>query len=177
MSATCWRKARAGRLDFIFFPMIDMLTTMLDDCRGSNACPAGAATPEAVQSAFSLSRNLFEEHKITYLHPLINLADRELFALQMFECWKDILGLDWQENSRAMASAFAAQHALREPAPPRLPPAVWTRLERERADRSRPARPSLSSRSGPEPGNPGFAAAAWLSDLFADLPAARRQIC
>ena len=92
--------------------MIDTLTTTLDDCRGSNACPAGAATPEAVQSAFSLSRNLFEENKINYLHPLISLADRELFTLQMFECWKNILGLDWQENARAMASAFAAQFAF-----------------------------------------------------------------
>ena len=103
-------KSARKKLDLIFFPMIDILTTMLDNCAGSNACPAGSATPEAVHSAFSLSRNLFEEHKITYVHPLINLADRELFALQMFECWKDILGLDWQENTRAVASAYAAQH-------------------------------------------------------------------
>lgn len=103
-------KSDHRKLDLIFFPMIDILTTMLDNCDGSNACPAGAATPEAVHSAFSLSRNLFEEHKITYVHPLLNLADRELFALQMFECWKDILGLDWQENTRSVEAAFAAQH-------------------------------------------------------------------
>ena len=104
-------KSVRRKLDFIFFPMIDMLTTMIEDCRGSNACPAGAATPEAVQSAFSLSRNLFEEHNITYMHPVVNLADRELLALQMFECWKETLGLDWQENSRAIEAAYTAQQS------------------------------------------------------------------
>jgi predicted CoA-substrate-specific enzyme activase len=104
-------KSSRRKLDFIFFPMIDMLTTTLEDCRGSNACPAGAATPEAVQSAFSLSRNLFEEHNIIYMHPVVNLADRELLALQMFECWKDALGLDWQENSRALEAAYTAQQS------------------------------------------------------------------
>jgi predicted CoA-substrate-specific enzyme activase len=102
-------KSSSRKLDLIFFPMIDTLTSSLEDCRGSNACPAGAATPEAVQSAFSLSRNLFEEHNIAYVHPLASLADRELFTLQMFECWQDILGLDWQENARAIDAAYAAQ--------------------------------------------------------------------
>jgi predicted nucleotide-binding protein (sugar kinase/HSP70/actin superfamily) len=107
-------KSTHRKLDLIFFPMVDVLTTMLTDCLGSNACPAGAATPEAVKSAFSLSRNLFEEHQIAYVHPLVNLADHELFALQMFECWKDILGLDWQENTRAVDVAYAAQHSFED---------------------------------------------------------------
>jgi predicted nucleotide-binding protein (sugar kinase/HSP70/actin superfamily) len=105
-------KSTRHKLDLIFFPMIDVVTTLLTECDNSNACPAGSATPEAVKSAFSLSRDLFKEHQITYVHPLVNLADRELFALQMFECWKDILGLDWQENTRSVASAFAAQQSF-----------------------------------------------------------------
>ena len=121
-------KSSRRKLDLIFFPMIDTLTTTLEDCRGSNACPAGAATPEAVQSAFSLSRNLFEEHNITYVHPLVNLADRELFALQMFECWKDILGLDWQENARAIDAAYAAQQRYENGLRERIAPDSWTSL-------------------------------------------------
>ena len=123
-STTCWIKARAGSCDFIFFPMIDILTTMIEDCRGSNACPAGAATPEAVQSAFSLSRNLFEEHNITYMHPVVNLADLELLALQMFECWKDVLGLDWQENTRAIDAAYDAQQRYEKELRQAIPPAA-----------------------------------------------------
>ncbi len=103
------RSSGNKKLDIIFFPMIDTLTTSLEDCRGANACPAGAATPEQVQSAFSLSRNLFEEHQVRYVHPLANLGDRELFALQMYECWNPLLGLDWKENTRAVAAAYEAQ--------------------------------------------------------------------
>ena len=103
------RSSGNKKLDMIFFPMIETLTTSLEDCRGANACPAGAATPEQVQSAFSLSRNLFEEHQVQYVHPLVNLADRELFALQMYECWNPLLGLDWKENTRAVAAAYEAQ--------------------------------------------------------------------
>jgi predicted nucleotide-binding protein (sugar kinase/HSP70/actin superfamily) len=32
----------------------------------------------------------------------------------MFECWKDIFGLDWQENARAVASAYAAQQSFED---------------------------------------------------------------
>ena len=105
-------KSSLAKLDFIFFPMFDTLTTPLTDCRGSNACPAGAATPEAVHSAFSLSRSLLEEHEIEYLHPLVNLADRKLFALQMFDCWRKFLGLDWEENTRAVSAAYEAQEGF-----------------------------------------------------------------
>ena len=97
------------KLDIVFFPMIDMLTSFIEDCRGANACPAGAATPEQVKSAFSLSRNMFDEHNVQYVSPVVNLHDRELFALAMYECWKDLLGLDWKENERAVAAAYEAQ--------------------------------------------------------------------
>jgi predicted nucleotide-binding protein (sugar kinase/HSP70/actin superfamily) len=36
------------------------------------------------------------------------MQDRELFRYQIFSCWKNLLGLDWQENSRAVEIAFAA---------------------------------------------------------------------
>ena len=164
-------KSSRRKLDFIFFPMIDILTTMIEDCRGSNACPAGAATPEAVQSAFSLSRNLFEEHNITYMHPVVNLADLELLGLQMFECWKDVAGAGLAGEHPRHRSGLRSAAALRERAAPAIPPAAG-QTGAGTADRPGSAGPSLSPRSGPEPGNPRFAATAWLSDLFADLPAA-----
>jgi predicted CoA-substrate-specific enzyme activase len=124
-------KSAKKKLDIFFFPMLDMLTTWIEDCRGANACPAGAATPEQVKAAFSLSRDLFDEHKVQYVHPVLNLQDRQLFALEMYECWKDRLGLDWQENERAVAAAYVAQQryeaALREESRRLL-----DRLEREK---------------------------------------------
>jgi predicted CoA-substrate-specific enzyme activase len=93
-------------LDYIFFPMIDVVTSPLENCAGQNACPAGAATPEAVKAAFSLSRNWLAEAGIRYLNPLIGLADKSLFRLQMFECWHEILQVSWEESARAVDAAF-----------------------------------------------------------------------
>jgi predicted CoA-substrate-specific enzyme activase len=95
-------------LDVIFFPMIDVLTTMLKVCTGSNACPTVTATPNAVKSAFTKEGDLFAENKINYLDPILNLADRKLFGLQMYRAWADVLGLSEEENDRAVAAAFTA---------------------------------------------------------------------
>jgi len=93
-------------LDAIFFPMFDVLTSPLKDCSGSNACPSGSATPEAVKAAFSRTVDWFAQRKVQYLNPVVDLADRDLFKYQMFSCWNRILALDWEENSRAVDIAF-----------------------------------------------------------------------
>jgi len=95
-------------LDVIFFPMIDVLTTMLKVCTGSNACPTVTATPNAVKSAFTKEGDLFAENKINYLDPILNLADRKLFGLQMDRAWAGVLGLSEEENDRAGSAAFTA---------------------------------------------------------------------
>ena len=106
-------KSRTGhKPDYIFFPMIDFIASPLHGCVASNACPAGAATPEAVKAAFSLSRDWFAEAGVGYLNPLADLSNRSIFALQMFHCWRDILGISWKENSRAVAAAFRSQQGF-----------------------------------------------------------------
>jgi predicted nucleotide-binding protein (sugar kinase/HSP70/actin superfamily) len=97
-------------LDAIFFPIFDVLTSPLKDCQGSNACPSGAATPEAVKAAFSRKLDWFEQRKVRYLDPVVDLSDRDMFKYQMFSCWKQILALDWEENSRAVDIAFEEWH-------------------------------------------------------------------
>jgi predicted CoA-substrate-specific enzyme activase len=96
------------RLDAIFFPMFDVLMSSLAHCAGSNACPSGSATPEAVKAAFSRKVDWFQKAGVRYCNPVVDLADRDLFKYQMFECWKDLLHLDWDENARAIDAAFAA---------------------------------------------------------------------
>ena len=102
------QRCKSEPLDAIFFPMFDVLTTPLDDCSGSNACPSGSATPEAVKADFSRTVNWFQQAGVQYLNPVLDMQDRELFQYQIFSCWKDLLQLDWQENSRAVEIAFAA---------------------------------------------------------------------
>jgi predicted CoA-substrate-specific enzyme activase len=95
-------------LDAIFFPMFDLLTTPLKHCVDSNACPSGSATPEAVKAAFYRKVNWFQKAGVQYLNPVLNLMDRDLFKYQMFECWKELLHLDWNENANAIDAAYAA---------------------------------------------------------------------
>jgi predicted CoA-substrate-specific enzyme activase len=102
------QRCKTEPLDVIFFPMFDVLTTQVEDCVASSACPSGSATPEAVKAAFSRTVNWFQDAGVQYLNPVLDMKDRELFKYQMFNCWKDLLQLDWQENSRAADIAFAA---------------------------------------------------------------------
>jgi predicted CoA-substrate-specific enzyme activase len=95
-------------LDVIFFPMFDVLTTHLDSCVGSNACPSGSATPEAVKAAFQRNVDWFQKAGVQYLNPVLNMVDRDLFKYQMFRCWSELLHLDWEENARAVDIAFTA---------------------------------------------------------------------
>jgi predicted CoA-substrate-specific enzyme activase len=95
-------------LDAIFFPMFDVLTSPLEHCVGSNACPSGSATPEAVKAAFHRKVNWFQKAGVQYLNPVLDMTDRDLLKYQMFECWKELLHLDWEENARAIDAAFDA---------------------------------------------------------------------
>ena len=99
-------KHRKKPLNVIFFPMYDVLTTPLLKVVGTNACPTVTATPETVKAAFTKESDVFAEHKVTYLDPILNFADRKLFAYQMFQAWKALLGLSEEENDRAVEVGY-----------------------------------------------------------------------
>ncbi len=85
-------------LQVIFFPMFDVLASPLVNTKGHNACPTVSVTPETVEAAYTKETDLFAEHGIRYVHPLVNLTDHKLFARQMFQAWAPILGLSEEEN-------------------------------------------------------------------------------
>jgi predicted nucleotide-binding protein (sugar kinase/HSP70/actin superfamily) len=93
-------------LQAIFFPMFDVLMSPLVNARGHNACPTTSVTPETVEAAYTKETDLFAERGIRYVHPLVNLSDRKLFARQMFQAWTPILGLSEAENERAIAIGY-----------------------------------------------------------------------
>ena len=99
-------------LDYIFFPMIDVLQTPLKHLQGSNACPTVTVTPETVKAAFTKESNVFAEHGLVYHNPMINMADRKLLARQMFDTWETALGLTEEENLRAVDAGLAYQDNL-----------------------------------------------------------------
>ena len=95
-------------LNVIFFPMIDVLCSPLKHTSGSNACPTVTATPNAVKAAFTKETDVFAENGIKYVDPILNLADRRLFGLQMFQAWAPVLGLTEEENARAIEQGYKA---------------------------------------------------------------------
>jgi len=95
-------------LDCIFLPMFDVLCSPLVRTRACNACPTVAVTPETVEAAYTKEIDVFAQHHISYLHPLVNLTDRKLFARQMLECWQPVLGLSEEENERAVEAGYEA---------------------------------------------------------------------
>jgi predicted CoA-substrate-specific enzyme activase len=101
-------KHRKKPLDAIFFPMYDVLHTSLLKVVGTNACPTVTATPETVKAAFTKENDVFAENNLKYIDPVLNFADRKLFAHQMLQAWQSVLGLSLEENDRAVESGFAA---------------------------------------------------------------------
>ncbi|MGA3080912.1 MAG: BadF/BadG/BcrA/BcrD ATPase family protein [Terracidiphilus sp.] len=96
-------------LDAIFFPMFDVLASPLVNTRANNGCPTASITPETVEAAFTKETDLIAERGIQYIHPLVNLSHRKLFARQMLQAWGPILGLGREENDRAIAIGFREQ--------------------------------------------------------------------
>ena len=101
-------KHRKKPLNAIFFPMYDVLHSPLVKIVGANACPTVTATPETVKAAFTKESDVFSEHNVKYIDPVLNFADRKLFAYQMLQALQPVLGLSEEENNRAVDSGFAA---------------------------------------------------------------------
>lgn len=101
-------KHRKQPLDVIFFPMYDVLHSSLVKIVAANACPTVTATPETVKAAFTKENDVFGENNLKYIDPVLNFADRKLFAHQMLQAFQPVLGLSLEENDRAVQSGFQA---------------------------------------------------------------------
>lgn len=123
-------KRRQKQLDCIFFPMFDVLRSRLVNVRASNACPTTALTPEVVKAAFTKEKDLFAEHGILYLNPLLDLSKPHLLARQMLAAWGPVLGLSEVENRRAVFEGLQTLDRF-EAGVRRQAREVLDRLERE----------------------------------------------
>ena len=85
-------------LDYIFFPMLDCLLTLLVKTQAARVCPTVAATLAAVKASWTKEGDVFAENGITYLDTFINLSERQLCSRQM-----------WNEGARSRAVAGRAR--------------------------------------------------------------------
>jgi predicted CoA-substrate-specific enzyme activase len=103
-----FNKHKRRPLDYIFFPMFDVLSSPLVNIRASNACPTTSLTPEVVRAAFTKETDIFAENGIVYLNPLLDLSHPHLLARQMFGAWKSHLSLSREENNKAVQAGYDA---------------------------------------------------------------------
>jgi len=102
-----FEKHKRKPLDFIFFPMFDVLRSPLVNIRASNACPTTALTPEVVRAAYTKESDLFAQNGVVYLNPLLDISKPDLLARQLFEAWGPHLKLSRKENREAVQAGYA----------------------------------------------------------------------
>jgi len=103
-----YKKHEKKPLDIIFFPMIDDLQSELINTQDCRSCPTITATPAAVKAAFTKEDDVFAKKGIEFMNPLVNISKPLLFARQMYNEFKDVLGLSKAEGERAAAAGFKA---------------------------------------------------------------------
>jgi predicted nucleotide-binding protein (sugar kinase/HSP70/actin superfamily) len=89
--------------------MIDDLPSDLNFAQAHRACPTVTATPEAVKAAFTKEGDVFKENGILFLDTFVNPAKPVLLARQLYDQFRDILGLSEEENMRAVEEGLKAQ--------------------------------------------------------------------
>lgn len=101
-----YHKHKDKPLNYIFFPMIDSMPSFLDGVQARRACPTVTATPEATKAAFIKESNLFGDNGMAYLNTFVNFDEPGLLARQMYDEFRDKLGLSEEENMRACRVAW-----------------------------------------------------------------------
>lgn len=102
-------KHKKRPLHVIVFPQVDSMETWLTGTVGSRACPTVVGSADTTKAAFVKEADVFAQKGITLVVPFVQMAERKLCKKQMFEYFKDVLGLSEEENSRAVDEAFKAQ--------------------------------------------------------------------
>lgn len=95
-------------LTHIFFPMIQSLPRSLDNTMDSMACPTVVASAESTRAAFVRESDLFCELGIRFKKTLLHLHDPVLCARQLYDDWRDELGLTLHESNLAVEQGLQA---------------------------------------------------------------------
>jgi predicted CoA-substrate-specific enzyme activase len=101
-------------LTHIFFPMVDALPPHLDDVQASKSCPTAVATAEATHAAFVREGDLFTARGIRFKKTFVNLDEPILCARQLYEDWRDELGIGLRESQQAVRQGLRALAAFQD---------------------------------------------------------------
>ena len=108
------RKHAQDPLDLIFFPMVDDLPSEMRCAMGHRTCPTITTTAEATRAAFTKEGDVFARNGVRFLNPFLNAGQPALFQRQMYQAFRDVLGVSEPENRRAIAAGMEAYRAFRK---------------------------------------------------------------
>jgi predicted nucleotide-binding protein (sugar kinase/HSP70/actin superfamily) len=103
-------------IDVLLSPMIYTLPSFLQGhVADTLACPRVMAGPENIRAGFIKERDVFADHGIRYVSPLVALAEPRLAAKQLFEALEDVFfGLTLEETEYAVADGYRALEAFNQ---------------------------------------------------------------
>src|SRR3954471_1901262 len=101
-------RARHHKIDVLFSPMIYSLPSYLQGhVLESLACPRVMAAPENAKAGFMKEKDVFAEHGVRHVAPMVSLGDAPLVPKQLFAALSDVLpGLTLQETRHAVKAGF-----------------------------------------------------------------------
>lgn len=103
-------RARRHKINVLFSPMIYSLPSFLNGhVAQSLACPRVMAAPENIKAGFQKERDVFAEAGVSYVSPLVSLADPGLVPKQLHAGLRDVIsGLTPRETAQAVHAGYAA---------------------------------------------------------------------
>jgi predicted nucleotide-binding protein (sugar kinase/HSP70/actin superfamily) len=101
---------RHHKIDVLFSPMIYSLPSYLSGhVVASLACPRVMAAPENAKAGFLKEKDVFAEHGVRHVSPLVSLGDSPLVPKQLYASLRDVLpGLTLKETRHAVQVGYEA---------------------------------------------------------------------
>ena len=101
---------RHHKIDVLFSPMIYSLPSYLNGhVVASLACPRVMAAPENIKAGFLKEKDVFAQHDVRYVSPMVSLGDSPLVPKQLYGSLRDVFpGLTLKETQIAVRAGYDA---------------------------------------------------------------------
>ncbi|MDH3655173.1 MAG: acyl-CoA dehydratase activase-related protein [Myxococcales bacterium] len=103
-----FQKHEQSPFDAIFFPILTHVPSFVTDAVDYATCPIVAGTPDVMKAAFTKEQDYFANRGIEYLAPAFSFAEPTLLKRDMFEAFRDVLGMTEDESDFAVEQALLA---------------------------------------------------------------------
>jgi predicted CoA-substrate-specific enzyme activase len=95
-------------IDYLFFPAITHVPPFLESTMDDACCPVVAGAPSVIKAAFTHETDFFAQRGIQYIDDAFTMNEPNLLKSQLFQCWRDKLGITEHESDFAVDQAWLA---------------------------------------------------------------------